>query len=153
MWGTLRGVARGLAGRTDPVQLKPVGLDDVSRVSSHLIDHVLEAVILRLVGPPAARADDVVVMCWLTGHVGVLAGREIEPLEDAQIGEQIQCAEYGGPTDAQATIAHVIYEVCRREVALTSCDQVRDGTTGLGEPVSGLIECHHERLWSCHAAR
>lgn len=51
--GTLRGVARGLAGGTHPVQLESMGLDEVAGVSSHFIDHVLEAVIVRLVGPAA----------------------------------------------------------------------------------------------------
>ncbi len=152
MSGALEG-SRGLAGGTNPVQLEPVGLDDVARMSSHLIDHVLEAVILRLVGPAAPRADDVVVMGRFAWNIGVLAGRQIQALQDLQVREQVKCAEDGGPTDAQATVARLIYQVRRREVAVTLLDQLRDGATGFGEPVSGLIECRHERLWFSHRAR
>lgn len=152
MSGGLGGL-RGLTGRTDPVQLESMGLDDVPGVSSDLIDHVLEAVIIRLVGPPAARANDVVVMGRFARHIGVLTGRQVEALQDLEVGEEVQRPEDGGTTDTQATVARLIDEVRRREVTVALLDQVGDGATRFGEPITGLIECGHERLRFFHEAK
>jgi hypothetical protein len=82
----------------------------------------------------------VVVVRRLAGHVGVPARRQVESLEDVQVGEQVECAEDGGPTDAQATIARFIDQVSCGEVALSLLDESRYGTAGLGEAVSASIE-------------
>ena len=47
------------------------------------------------VGPPAARADDVVVVGRLAADVGVLAGREVEALDGADLLEELERAEDG----------------------------------------------------------
>ncbi len=94
-----------------------------------------------------------VVMGRLAGNVGVLTGGQIKAFQDVQVGEQVECPKYRRSTDAQAAIARLIDEVGRREVALALLDQLRDSATWLREPVSGEIECRHERLWFCHAAR
>ena len=42
------------------------------------------------------------VMAGFTGHVRVLAGRQVDALHEVQVGEDVQRPEDGRPPDAEA---------------------------------------------------
>ena len=87
-----------------------------------------------------------VVAGRLAGHVGVLAGRQVQALQDAQLREQVQRPEDRGPADAQAARPGVIDEVRRGEVALAGHDQLRHGTAWPGQAVPGAVQRGDERF-------
>jgi hypothetical protein len=58
-----------------------VHVDPVARLAGDVAGERAEAQIADLDGAAAAAADDVVVMGRTAGHVGVLAGRQVDPLE------------------------------------------------------------------------
>ncbi len=96
--------------------------------------------------------DPEVMVCRLAGHVGVLAGREVEALQDVAVREKIKRAEDHGAPDAQPTITCVIDQVGCREVPFTARDQVRDGASRLSGPIASEVERRHKRLRICHDA-
>ena len=133
------------AARAAAVQLEPVGLDlpagaplDVLQGKTDLLD---------LGDAAAARADDVMVVAGrLTGHVGVLAGGQVEALQHAQLSEEVQRAEDRGPADAQPARPRVADEVRGGEVAFACHDELRDSAARRGQPVAGPVERRHERF-------
>jgi hypothetical protein len=82
-----------------------------------------------------------VVVGRLACHVGVLATRQIDPLDGVQIGEQVEGPEDGCPTDAESTSSRIGHEVGRREVGGPSRDQLRDRSPCVGRSIAGAAEC------------
>ena len=60
-----------------------------------------DAAVVDLGRPAAARADHVVVMGRRARDVGVLAVRQVEPLDDAELREQVERPEQGRPADPE----------------------------------------------------
>ena len=71
------------------------------------------------------------------GNVGVLAGREVQPLDDPELGQQFERPEERRPADAEAAVTNEALEIGRREVTRLLRDQIRDGTPRLGQAVAG----------------
>jgi len=57
-------------------------------------------------------------MGWLTRHVGVPAIWQVNALNESLLGEQVEEAEDGGATNAEASPTRIGDEVGRREVAV-----------------------------------
>ena len=110
--------------RHSPKSSTPVGVDAEPGQALDLGDGVVEARVGDLGRPPAARADDVMVMRAGARDVGMIATREIEPLHHAELDEQIQGAEQGRPTHAEAPVAGDRRQLGRREVPVVGGDQV-----------------------------
>ena len=74
------------------------------------------------------------------GHVGVLAGRQVESLDDAELGQQVQRPKERRPADAEPPLAGRGLELGGGEVPVVLGDEVGDGASRLGQPVAGVIE-------------
>ena len=88
----------------------------------------------------AARADHVVVMERLANDIGVFACRQVDALDRAQLGEHLEGAEDGCPSEPQPARPRMVDEIGRREVPLVLGDQRSDGAPRFGEPVAGAFE-------------
>ena len=94
----------------------------------------------------AAFADDVMVMAtWTAGHVGVLAGGEIDPLEDLELGQQVEDAEDRRTADPEAPHPGVLDEVRGSEMTFARGDEVGDDAPRLRQAVAGRIHRLDER--------
>ena len=74
-----------------------------------------------------------VVMRARTGHVRVLARGQVEPFDDTEVGQQVECPKQGRSTDPEPSIAGGCLELGGREMAVVLGDEVRDRAPG---PVS-----------------
>ena len=72
-----------------------------SRLAGDVTDHPAQAGVVDLGRPAAARADHVMVVDRLAADVGVLAGRQIDALDDAELLEDLERPEDRRPTDAE----------------------------------------------------
>ena len=79
-----------------------MGVDPVAGRLADCRRHALEAVIRDTRGPPARGADDVVVVLRLARDERVLAGREIEAFDKAQVGEEVEQPEHRCAVDTEA---------------------------------------------------
>ena len=138
-----RGLAR-LAGGAEPEQLEPVFIDAVAGPPCHLENHGAQPFIGDVGHPPAARADDVVVVERLADDVGVLSARQIDSLDRVQLDEDIQRPEHGRPAHSEATGSRVRNQVGGSEVALVLGNQGRQSTAWPGQPVAGPLESCRE---------
>ena len=121
-------------------QLKPVAVDPEAGSSGDLGDRLRDAAVLRLRRPPAARADNVVVMGTGAGNVGVLTCREVQPLDYLELRQQFERPEEGRPADSDAAVTNEALEIGRREVTRLLRDQIRDGTPRLGQAIAGTVQ-------------
>ena len=77
-------------------------VDPEPGLAGDIADDRAQAGVVDLAGPPAARADDVVVMGGLAADVGVLAVRQVETFDGADPLEEVEGAEDGGAPDGGA---------------------------------------------------
>ena len=87
----------------------------------------------------------VVVAHRLARDVGVLPGREVDALDDTDVGQDVERPEDGRPADAQVASFRRIHEVGGDEVALAVGDQLREAPTGLRQAVAGALQRGQER--------
>jgi hypothetical protein len=134
-----RSLVRTAAG-AQPKQLEPVAIDPVARPALDVVDDGKQPGVLDVRSPAAARAHDVVVMARLAGDVGVVARRQIDPLDGAKLDEHLQCPKDRRAADTQPTRMGVGKQVRGREMAISGRDQVRNDPPGPGEPVACCAE-------------
>jgi protein-disulfide isomerase len=116
-------------------------LDPIPGPPRDLLDDRPDAPIVDLDGPAAIRTDDVMMVeVRLACDVGMLAGRQVDSLNDPEIHEQVQRAEDRRPPDARLANPRVGQKGRRREVALAALEHRRDGSPRLGQALPGLIE-------------
>ena len=84
-------------------------------------------------------------MGGLAGDERVLPGREVEPLDDAQVGEDVERSEDGGPGDAKSTPPRFAEELVGREVAAARRDQAGQRSPRRGQPLARLLERTDDR--------
>lgn len=129
-----------MAVPAEPVELQPMGVDDVARARGDVVHDALEAVILHLCRASAARADEVVVVDRPATDVGVIAVGQIEALEGPQLGKQLQRAEDGRSADPGPAGLRIGEQLPGREVPFSARDELDDGLAGLREPVPGGVK-------------
>ena len=78
----------------------------------------------------------------------MIAARQIQPLDDAELDEQVQGAEQGRPADAEAPITRDRGQLGRREVPVMGGDQVGERQARRGQPVAGVVERADDRVRS-----
>ena len=113
----------GLAIRTQPEQLEPVVFDPEPPPAGEFAHDLPQAGVLDLRRAAAARTHDVVVVGGRAGDVCVLAVRQVEPLDDPELGEQVEGAEQRRATDAEPddmVSTSVLEPIRRREVSVPS---------------------------------
>src|SRR5690349_9988355 len=116
------GSGRG-AGGAPPEQFETVAVDREPGPPLDRPDDVADPAIVDLGRAPAVLADHVVVMGRLAGDVGVVAVREVDPLDDVELHERVNRPEDGRPPDAQAAGLRVREEVGGGKRALAARDQ------------------------------
>ena len=127
-------------------QLKPVAIDPVATPPGDLRHGFADAAVLDFSRSSAARADDVVMVGPSAMHVGVIAIRQVEPLDDPQLDEQVEGPEQRCPTDSEATYTRRHFEFSRCEVAVVFGDQVCFGPPRRGTPVPAGIHRFHDLI-------
>ena len=115
-------------------------VDPEPGLASDILDDGSQAGIVDLGGPPAARADDVVVMRRLAADIGVLAGREVETFDGADVLQELERAEDGGPPDGGAALLGRGDQLGGREVAVLLGDQRGQRPARFRQAVAGAVE-------------
>ena len=93
------------------------------------------------------------VVNGLAADIGVPTGREVDPLDDTEGGEQVQRPEDRRPTDPKVALAGVLDELGGGEVAVMAGDQLGHLPARLGEPIAGSIEGQDEGAGVVHRDR
>jgi hypothetical protein len=117
-----------------------VRLDGVAASPRDLGDHAGKAAVLDSRRPTAARTDDVVVVGGRARDVRVLAGREIEALDNVKLRQEIERPEERRPTDPESPAARGRLELGRGEVAVVFGDEIGDREARRGKPIAGSLE-------------
>ena len=91
-----------------------------------------------------------VVMSRRAGDIRMLAGRQVEPFHDPELGQEIQRTEERGPADAKSSTSCGGLELGRREVAAVLGDQVRHGTARPGQAIAAGVERLDDWIWRDH---
>jgi hypothetical protein len=149
------GVRAGLrlAVAAEAEQLEPVGVDPVTAPPRDLRHRVCDAAILHFGRAAAARADDVVMVRSGARDVRMLAVREVQALDDVELGEEFEHTEERCPADPEATLASDCFEFGGREVTIVLGDQFGEGTSRSRQPVAAGVERLDDRVGWVHAAR
>jgi hypothetical protein len=82
----------------------------------------------------------VVMELRLAGDVGVLTGRQVDALHDAELHEQVEGPEDRRPANARLARPRVGHERGRREMATAALHRRRDGPAWLGQAVPSLVK-------------
>ena len=107
----------------DTEQLEAVIIDPEAGLTGDVAHHRAQAGIVDLTGPPAARADHVVVMHGLAADVGVIPIRQVETFDSADLLEKIKGAEHRGPPDGGTGCLRGCDQVGGREMAVLLGDE------------------------------
>ena len=128
------------AGGAQPEQLEPVLVHAKSRLAGDLADDRPEARVVDLVGPAAARADDVVVMDGIAADVGMLARRQVQALDGAEPLEDLERPEDRRSSDPESARPGLGDEIGGGEVAGLIGDERRERPARLGQAIAGAVE-------------
>ena len=120
--------------------LQAVSIDPVARRLRDGGRHALQAVILDARRPAARRAHDVMVVGGLTGDERMLPGREIEALDNAELGQEVQGPKHGRAVDAQTPAARIREQSLRREVTALLGDESGEGAARRRSTVARLLQ-------------
>lgn len=84
------------------------------------------------------------------GDEAVAATREVDLLDEAELGEDFQRSEDRGSANPEPGAGGLSDEVTRGEVAVVGRDERGESPAGLGEAVAGSLECVDDRLGLNH---
>lgn len=141
MLRSARGGSGGLTGWAQPEQFEPVVVDPESGALGDAGHDLAEPRVVDVQRASAPGADDVVVMVGgLTGHVGVLTAGQVDPLDEAEFGQEVQGPEDRRPADPESLALRIPDQVGSREMAGPTCDQSRDDPPRLRQAVVAAIE-------------
>ena len=137
-----KGLHAGCMPQIQSEEFQAMGLDLISVPPPDLIDQPSQLSVGDVLAAPAVRANEVVVvLVRVADHVRVRAAREVQPLHDPQVREQVQGAEDRRPADVHAFATAALEKIRRREVASGGRNQL-----GYQAPVRRcLITCPFER--------
>ena len=96
---------------------------------------------------------DVVVVGRLAADVGMLAGREVEAFDGADLLEELERAEDGGAPDGGTALLGRGDQLGGGEVAVLLGDQRGQRPAGLRHAVAGAVEGGDDRGWVGHLRR
>lgn len=133
-------------------QLEPVRVDAVVAASLDLGDGLRERAVLDLRRATAAGADDVVVVGRSAPDVRVLARRQVDALEQLQLGQEVERPEERRAADAEPARPRDRGKVGRGEMAVLALDQLGEGESRGREPVARAVEGVDDRVLIGHAS-
>jgi hypothetical protein len=135
----------GAALRASAEQLEPVRFDLESGSRLDLADDRLQAQLTHLDGLPAARADEMVVMGGrLAGDVGVFARREVDTLDQSQVGQHLDRPEDGRPGNGTSAVPSPPHDILCREMAILLGDDFCHRSPGGRDAQTGTIQGAHD---------
>jgi len=117
----------------------------VPGTAGDLTDHDAQPCVGDLLGSATLRTDDVVVVRPLAGDVGVLAGRQVQALDGAELLEDLERPEDRRSPDVESSGPCLDEELAGREMPITVRDQPGQPPAWLGQPVAGAIEGGDDR--------
>jgi hypothetical protein len=117
-----------------------MGVDNVAGSCLDLPGDRVDPAVFDLRTPPAALADDVVMMGGLADDVCVLSVRKVKTLDETEPIEQLQSAEDGRATNAQAASLRLAHEVERGEMVPALSDHLGYDAPWLGDVIAGLVQ-------------
>jgi hypothetical protein len=128
-----------------------MGFDAVAAPASNLLEDASHSAVAHVGRLAALGADDVVVMGRVAGNERVLAGRQVETLDDPELGENVERPEHGGAADPKPLPPRRGHELVGGEVAAALADQAGEAPARFGDAVSGLVEGGNDRVGIGHA--
>ena len=93
-----------------------------------------------------------VVMDRGAPDVGVLAGRQVEALDDPELGQDLEGAEDRRAADPEAAVPGLTHQVGRGEMPGPVRDELCQRPARCGQSITGAIERHQQRSDVSHAA-
>ncbi len=138
------------AVRAQPEQLEAVVVDAIAGRPLEVADDVAKAGVRDIAATAASRTNDVVVMGRFASDVGVVAAWQIEPLDRAEAGEDVQGSEDRGAPDPEPLRARLGHQVGRGEMGRLIGDQSSNGAPGLRQAVALAFERDEERIGIDH---
>lgn len=118
-----------------------MGIDPVAALGSDPAHDPAETRVVHVGGAPASAADQVVVVVGrLAGDVGMITGRQVDPLDGPDRRESVDRAEDRRAPDVEAPRRGIVHQVGRREVPASSGDDVGHGPTRPGQAIAGAAE-------------
>ncbi len=127
--------------------------DQIAGPSGDALDDIAQSLVLHIGRAPTARADQMMVVIRPAGDVSMLARGQVEPLEQAELHEQIERAEDGRPTDATASCVRVRQQIGRREVPGLAGHQTGHHATWSGQATRAALQGREEGLGLGHRLR
>ena len=83
-------------------------------------------------------------------NVSVLAARQIEPFDDAELDHQLECSEQGRAPDPQASVAPGQRKIRGGEVTVEVQGEVSEGPSRGRDPIAGGVERAEDRVGGKH---
>ena len=90
-----------------------------------------------------------VVTPRVASHVGVIAVREVESLNDPKARQDFERPKDGRPRCFDLAPPGICYEIGRLERPVAGADQVYDGAPRVGHPVAGVVKRLDELVKRC----
>lgn len=124
----------------EPVQLDPVRVEDEAGLRSHLVGNDVQPEVADLGGPPAVGAHHVVVMTGLTDDVGMGTVWQVDPLDQAELLEDLEGAEHGRSSHPKPAPLRLADQVEGGEVLVALGEHLGDRATRRRYEVTRPIE-------------
>lgn len=86
----------------------------------------------------------VVVLCRFACDIGVLARGQVESLERAKLGEEVERAKNGRASDLQVPFLGLIKQIGCGEVAGPAVDELGHGAASTSHPMTSACEFNGE---------
>ncbi len=116
-------------------------VDLVPTFRCNAADHESEAGIADIGGPPAPGADDVMVMVGrLAGDVGVIARRQVDPLNGPHGFQDLERSEDRCPPDPEVPGGCIVHQVRSGEVPRAGRDEIGHCATRHRQSVASPIQ-------------
>jgi hypothetical protein len=103
--------------------------------------------------PTALGANDVVMVARIAADVGMVAVRQIQPLDRLEIGEDLQGPEDGRASGPEASPPGIGNQVGRVKGPIAAEDEVDDRSPGVGHAISRAIERSRKIIASRDSSR
>jgi len=87
-----------------------------------------------------------------TRDVGVVSGREVDPLDQVQVGEELERAKDCGSPNGPSPRARGDEDILGGEVTILLSDRLRDGAAGDRQALASAAQCSDEGVGLGHRA-
>jgi hypothetical protein len=128
-----------------------MGFDAVAAPSRDLLEDASHPAVAHVGRLAALGADDVVMMGRIAGDERVLAGWQVQALDNSELGEDVEGAEHGGAADPEPLPSRCGHELLGGEMAAALADQAGEAPPRFGDAVPRPVEGGNDRVGCRHA--